>query len=77
LIVKGDVIMIYKVFFQNNAYQAAVRENTKAIYLEGKNESDIRGKLAGRGYNIEFIRPVTGAFLEYEQKHEDFKVEKI
>ncbi|WP_096199177.1 DNA-dependent RNA polymerase subunit epsilon [Bacillus sp. FJAT-45350] len=69
--------MIFKVFFQESIYQSPVRENTKAIYVEGVSESDVRLKLADRNYNIEFIRPVSGEYLEYEQQHEDFKVEKI
>ncbi|WP_078554975.1 DNA-dependent RNA polymerase subunit epsilon [Bacillus alkalicellulosilyticus] len=69
--------MIFKVYFQDNFTQVPVRENTKSIYIEGESEQDVRLKLKDHQYNIEFVTPVTGAFLEYEQQNEDFSVEKI
>ena len=69
--------MIYKVYFQQRINEVPVRENTKAIYLEGESEGNIRTKLIDRGFNIEFVQPVTGAYLEYEKQNEDFKVLEI
>lgn len=69
--------MIFKVFFQESVNEAPVREYTHSIYLEAKNVQDVRRMLADRDYNIEFITEITGPFLEYEQKSEDFKVEKV
>lgn len=34
----------------------------------------VRTKLKEKKFNIEFITPVDGAFLEYEQQSENFKV---
>ncbi|WP_088104934.1 DNA-dependent RNA polymerase subunit epsilon [Halalkalibacter urbisdiaboli] len=69
--------MIFKVYYQINFDQVPVRETTESIYVEGESESDVRKKLAPRKYNIEFITPISGAHLEYEQSREDFKVESI
>lgn len=69
--------MIFKVYFQENKFDAPVREHTKTIYLEAENEGDVRNKLADRTYNIELIQSVTGAFLEYEQQSENYKLETV
>jgi DNA-dependent RNA polymerase auxiliary subunit epsilon len=47
------------------------------LYVEAESEKDVRKKLADRGYNIEFIQPIEGKFLEYEQQSQAFEVEKI
>ncbi|MBB6443679.1 DNA-dependent RNA polymerase subunit epsilon [Bacillus benzoevorans] len=69
--------MIYKVYYQEFKTQVPVRENTKSIYVDGESVRDIRRKLSERPYNIEFITPLEGASLEYEQLNEDFKVLEI
>ncbi|MDT8859195.1 DNA-directed RNA polymerase subunit epsilon [Alkalihalobacillus sp. MEB130] len=69
--------MLFKVFFQKNFNQVPVREFTETIFVEGENEADVRKKLVERKYNIEFVTPVSGAYLEYEQQNEDFKVETL
>ncbi|TWI55852.1 DNA-dependent RNA polymerase subunit epsilon [Halalkalibacter nanhaiisediminis] len=69
--------MIFKVFFQQKFNEVPVREFTKTVYVEGETEADVRKKLAPRNYNIEFVTPISGAYLEYEQKSEFFKVESI
>lgn len=69
--------MIYKVLYQENPHQVPVRENTKALYLEAESEKEVRQKLADRDILIEFIQPITGKFLEYEQKSANFKLEQI
>ncbi|RFU71101.1 DUF1447 family protein [Peribacillus saganii] len=66
--------MIFKVYYQVNASQVPVRENTKTIYVEAESERDVRLKIKHEPYNIEFIQPVTGDHLEYEKRNADFKV---
>lgn len=69
--------MIFKVFYQESKVEVAVRENTKTLFIKAESERDVRRKLADYPYNIEFITPVNGAFLKYEEKDEDFKVLEI
>lgn len=69
--------MIFKVYYQESKTQVPVRENTKSLYIEGESVRDVRRKLADTPYNIEFITPLEGASLEYEQQQEDFKVLEI
>jgi DNA-dependent RNA polymerase auxiliary subunit epsilon len=69
--------MIFKVYFQDSITQVPVREKTKTVYVEANFEKEVRTKLADRGYNIEFVEAVKGAYLEYEQQNEDFKVLEI
>ncbi|MFB4210970.1 DNA-dependent RNA polymerase subunit epsilon [Shouchella sp. JSM 1781072] len=66
--------MIFKVFIQEDFSQAPVRERTESLYIEAESVSDVRAKLVDEPYNIEYITPLTGSFLEYEQQREDFKV---
>ncbi|MGG1227526.1 RNA polymerase subunit omega 1 [Bacillus halotolerans] len=66
--------MIYKVFYQKKAEEVPVREKTDSLYIEGVSERDVRTKLKDKKFNIEFITPVDGAFLEHEQQSENFKV---
>ncbi|MCY9376981.1 MULTISPECIES: RNA polymerase subunit omega 1 [Bacillus] len=66
--------MIYKVFYQEKADEVPVREKTDSLYIEGVSERDVRTKLKEKKFNIEFITPVDGAYLEYEQQSENFKV---
>ncbi|MEC1290048.1 RNA polymerase subunit omega 1 [Bacillus mojavensis] len=66
--------MIYKVFYQKKAEEVPVREKTDSLYIEGVSEREVRTKLKDKKFNIEFITPVDGAFLEYEQQSENFKV---
>jgi DNA-dependent RNA polymerase auxiliary subunit epsilon len=69
--------MVFKVYFQESINQVPVRENTKTLYIEGDSVRDVRKKIADKGFNVEFVQAVTGAFLEYEQQNEDFKVLEI
>jgi DNA-dependent RNA polymerase auxiliary subunit epsilon len=69
--------MIFKVYFQESNKQVPVREKTRTLFVEGNSERDVRKKLADKSYNIEYVQAVEGAFLEYEQKSEDFKVLEI
>jgi DNA-dependent RNA polymerase auxiliary subunit epsilon len=69
--------MIFKVYYQEVITEVPVRENTKTVYVEAGFEREVRTKLADRGYNIEYVEPVKGAYLEYEQQNNDFKVLEI
>ncbi|GEN57511.1 UPF0356 protein YkzG [Halolactibacillus alkaliphilus] len=69
--------MIFKVLYQELASEVPVRENTHALYIEASNERDVRFKLKDRTINIEFIQPLEGEHLVYEQQSEDFKLETL
>ncbi len=69
--------MVYKVYYQELKTEVPVREKTKTIYVEGVSERDVRTKLGEKPYNIEFVRPVDGAYLDYEKQNEDFTVLEI
>ncbi|MFO1445734.1 DUF1447 family protein [Bacillus sp. Bva_UNVM-123] len=69
--------MVFKVYFQESNKQVAIREKTKTIFVEGESERDIRKKLADRNYNIEFITPLEGPYLQFEKQREDFNVLEI
>jgi DNA-dependent RNA polymerase auxiliary subunit epsilon len=66
--------MIFKVYYQESIKQVPVRENTKTLFIEGESVRDVRSKITERGFNVEFVQEVKGAFLEYEQQNEDYKV---
>lgn len=68
--------MIYKVYYQENAQEVPVRENTKSLYVEAESEREVRSILKDRKYNIELIQLLEGSHLEYEQASSDYKVEK-
>ncbi|EST13177.1 DNA-dependent RNA polymerase subunit epsilon [Sporolactobacillus laevolacticus] len=69
--------MIYKVLYQASKDEVPVREQTETLYLEASDVRDVRKKLADKPYNVEFIQPLTGKFLDYEKKSAEFKLEKI
>jgi DNA-dependent RNA polymerase auxiliary subunit epsilon len=69
--------MVFKVYFQERITEVPVREKTKVLYVEGESVRDVRKKIADRGYNVELVQQVTGAFLEYEQQNDDYKVLEI
>ncbi|GLC87621.1 DNA-dependent RNA polymerase subunit epsilon [Lysinibacillus piscis] len=69
--------MIYKVYYQENANEIPVRENTKSLYLEATSEREVRQKLKDRHYNIEFVQLLEGNYLTYEQASPNFVLEEI
>lgn len=69
--------MVFKVLYQKSLDEVPIRENTETLYLEAADVRDVRKKLADTPYNVEFIQPLTGKFLEYEKKSAEFKMEKI
>ncbi|GAA0325002.1 RNA polymerase subunit omega 1 [Bacillus carboniphilus] len=66
--------MIFKVYYQESKAEVPVREHTKTLYMEAETEREVRLALDDKNFNIEFVQPTTGAYLEYEQQSEDFKV---
>jgi len=69
--------LIFKVFYQDTIDEVPVREKTKTLYIEAESERDVRRKLQDRQINIEYIQPLEGAHLAYEQQHADFHVLEI
>ncbi|RSK26864.1 DUF1447 family protein [Bacillus sp. HMF5848] len=66
--------MIFKVYYQESSYEVPVRENTKTAYVEAETERAVRKKLFDKGYNIEYIEPISEQYLQYEQQSENFIV---
>ena len=66
--------MIFKVYYQEKATEVPVREKTKTVYVEAESAREVRAKLKDKLYNIEFVTPVSDAYLEYEKLNEDYKV---
>lgn len=69
--------MIFKVYYQESKVEVPVREKTQTFFIEAESVRDVYSKIAERGFNIEYIQPVKGAYLEYEQQSEDYKVLEI
>jgi len=69
--------MLFKIYYQESINEVPVRENTKSLYIQGESERNVRKKLSDRGYNIEFVQKVDGAYLQYEKQNEDFNVLEI
>lgn len=74
---KGELNMIYKVYYQESMKEIPVRENTKSLYLEASSEREVRQKLKDRNYNIELVQLLEGNYLEYEQSSPNFVLENI
>ena len=69
--------MIFKVYYQEKKTEVPVRERTITLYIEASTEGEVRSKLKDRPYNIEFVTPLDGAYLEYEKQSENYKVLEI
>ncbi|NJP39185.1 DNA-dependent RNA polymerase subunit epsilon [Alkalicoccus luteus] len=70
--------MIFKVFFQDTLAEVPVRERTNSLYAEAETEEEVRKGLKDRGYNIEFVTPLSDKALAYEKEsNEDFTVESL
>lgn len=68
---------VYKVFYQENAKEIPVRENTKSVFVEANTIAEVRDYLGKREYNIEYIQELTPDYLEFEKQSEDFALEKV
>lgn len=69
--------MIFKVYYQKNALQVPVRENTQTLYIESDSERSVRQLLKEREYNIEYIQQLEGQHLEYEQASPHFELVQV
>jgi DNA-dependent RNA polymerase auxiliary subunit epsilon len=77
ILIRSEFVMIFKVYYQERITEVPVRENTKTIFVEGESVRDVRKRIADRGFNVEHVQEVKGAYLEYEKQNEDFKVLEI
>lgn len=67
--------MLFKVTYQPNRFEAPTRENTQSLYMEAVDKVEARRILEEKTpYNIEFIQPLEGKHLEYEQKNPGFHI---
>ncbi|GAB5051782.1 DNA-directed RNA polymerase subunit epsilon [Pediococcus ethanolidurans] len=70
--------MIFKVLFQTAAESTPKRETTESIYLEAPTKEDaIQLVEDNTDYNIEFVEPLEGKSLEYEQQSVNYKLTKF
>ncbi|MCH5461140.1 DNA-dependent RNA polymerase auxiliary subunit epsilon family protein [Lactobacillus sp. LC28-10] len=67
--------MIFKVYYQEDQIRNPKREDTKSLYIDAATEVEARALVAeNTDHNIEFIEPLEGKFLEYEQENPDYKL---
>ncbi|WP_034550616.1 DNA-directed RNA polymerase subunit epsilon [Carnobacterium funditum] len=65
--------MIYKITYQESNIRNPKREETKSLYIEANTEIEARSLVeTNTPFNIEFIQPLDGSHLEYEQKNAAF-----
>jgi DNA-dependent RNA polymerase auxiliary subunit epsilon len=75
--IKERIVMIFKVFYQENVHEVPVREKTKTLYIQAESVREVYSKLSDKKINIEYIQEIKGAHLEYEQQNENYKVLEI
>ncbi|MFD1123826.1 DNA-directed RNA polymerase subunit epsilon [Lentilactobacillus raoultii] len=67
--------MIFKVLYQPDQKQTPRRETTRTLYLEADTEVEARGLVEDNtNYAIEFVEPLQGDHLKYEQNNSNFKL---
>ncbi|WP_412990114.1 DNA-directed RNA polymerase subunit epsilon [Pediococcus siamensis] len=67
--------MVFKVLYQTSAETTPKRETTEALYLEAETKEDaIQAVENNTEYNIEFVEPLEGNSLEYEQQSANYKL---
>ncbi|QMU07455.1 DNA-directed RNA polymerase subunit epsilon [Levilactobacillus suantsaii] len=67
--------MIYKVYYQEDKKRNPKREDTHTLYLEAQTEVEARSQVeAHTDHNIEFIEPIEGNTLAYEQQNPNYKL---
>ncbi|EEI19888.1 hypothetical protein G8J22_00994 [Lentilactobacillus hilgardii] len=67
--------MIFKVLYQPDEKQTPRRETTLSLYLEADTEVEARGLVEDNtDYAIEFVEPLQGEHLKYEQDSSNFKL---
>lgn len=67
--------MLFKVTYQENKFDVPTRETTQSLYVEAESIVEVR-KIVDKHtpYNVEFIQPLEGKHLEYEQAKPDFQI---
>jgi len=75
--VKERKTMIYKIYVQELKDEVPVRERTKAFFVEGESEREIREKLKKTPFIIEYIQPLKDSHVEFEKQSGNFKVLEI
>lgn len=67
--------MIFKVYYQKDHVQSPKRETTQSLYIEADSEAKVRALVTeNTDHNIEFIEPLEGEFLDYEQQSPHYKL---
>ena len=67
--------MIFKIYYQEDQVRNPKRETTKSLFINADTEVQARALVTeNTGHNIEFIEPLEGKFLEYEQQNPDYKL---
>ena len=69
--------MIYKILYQESAEEVPVRERTKSLYLKANSIREARKILEDYPYNIEYIKELDEAHLQFEKKSESFTLENV
>ncbi|MFS4084296.1 DNA-directed RNA polymerase subunit epsilon [Aerococcus urinaeequi] len=70
--------MIFKVTYQDSLAEVPRRESTHTMYVQAETKREVRAQLENETpYLVEFIQPLEGAHLEYEQQNPDFKVVEL
>lgn len=70
--------MIFKVTYQDSLTEVPRRDSTHTMYVQAETKREVRAHLENETpYLVEFIQPLEGAHLEYEQQNPDFKVVEL
>ncbi len=70
--------MIFKVTYQDSRTEVPRRESSKTIYIQAETKREVRNYLEEETpYLVEFIQPLEGAHLEYEQQNPDYEVVEL
>ncbi len=72
---KGEIIVIYKVLYQETKQDNPRREYTQSLYVDAESSIDVREAVENNtNYDIELIQELDEKHLEYEQKSPNFKL---
>lgn len=72
---KGEIIVIYKVLYQETKQDNPRREYTHSLYIDAESSINVREAVEkNTNYDIELIQELDEAHLEYEQKSPNFKL---
>lgn len=68
---------VFKVFYQENAKEIPVRENTEVLYVEASGVPEVLKYLGDRNYNVEYVQELSAEHLAFEQESGNFTLEKV